>query len=67
MLSNVKLKDAALIEPLAVGRHALTISDVELSNLNSDLVTGRGPLGIDVLLYFRAAGARAVFLIKAYP
>lgn len=60
--SGVKLEDAALIEPLAVGRHALTMSGVQDWSHLSALVTGGGPVGISVLLNLRAAGARVVFL-----
>ncbi|KAK5124856.1 hypothetical protein LTR85_001046 [Meristemomyces frigidus] len=59
---GVELADAALIEPLAVGRHALTASGVTDWSKLSVLVVGGGPVGLSVLFNLRAAGAHDVFL-----
>lgn len=59
---SVKLADAVLIEPLAVGRHALTMSGVTEWKDLAVLVVGGGPVGLAVLYNLRAAGATKVFL-----
>lgn len=59
---SVDLKDAALIEPLAVGRRALTVSGVTDWSKLTVLVVGGGPVGLAVLFNLRAAGMRKVFL-----
>lgn len=59
---SVKLEDAALIEPLAVGRHALTVSGITDWSKLTILVVGGGPVGLSVLFNLRAAGAHRVFL-----
>jgi threonine dehydrogenase-like Zn-dependent dehydrogenase len=59
---HIDLRDAALIEPLAVGRHGLTMSGItEWSHL-AVLVIGGGPVGLSTLLNLRAAGAKTVYL-----
>ena len=61
---DLPLDHAVLIEPLAVGRHALTMSGVPPSCwLNTSvLVLGGGPVGFSVLCNLRAAGATQVYL-----
>lgn len=59
---SVKLENAALIEPLAVGRHALNNSGFEdFSKLNI-LVVGGGPVGLSVLHNLRAKGAGKLYV-----
>lgn len=59
---SVDLSEAALIEPLAVGRHALKASGVrDFSKLNV-LVVGGGPVGIAVLLNLQAQGVKKVYV-----
>lgn len=59
---SVNLNDAALIEPLTVGRHALAAASIDdFSKLNI-LVIGGGPVGLAVLYNLRAKGAGQVFV-----
>ena len=61
---DMPLDQAVLIEPLAVGRHALVKSGLsmdEFKNL-SVLVVGGGPVGFSVLCNLKAAGATNVFV-----
>lgn len=61
---SVRLEDAVLIEPLAVGRHALTVTEIEAEQWSklAVLVLGGGPVGMSVLLNLRVKGANAVYL-----
>ena len=52
------LANAALIEPLAVGRHALTCSGITDWSKVSVLVVGGGPVGFAALCNLRATGAK---------
>lgn len=61
---HVNIHDAVLIEPLAVGRHALTASGIagpEWAKFDV-LVLGGGPIGISVLYNLRALGVKRVFV-----
>ncbi|WP_441280420.1 alcohol dehydrogenase catalytic domain-containing protein [Tardiphaga sp. 862_B3_N1_1] len=55
---NVSLRDGALMEPLAVARHAVDICGALTGD--SVLVIGGGPIGLGVLLMAIEAGARKV-------
>jgi (R,R)-butanediol dehydrogenase/meso-butanediol dehydrogenase/diacetyl reductase len=55
---SVPTKLGALVEPLAVGLHAVRISRVGLGA--RVLVIGAGPIGLSVAVFACAAGARAV-------
>lgn len=55
---NVSLRDGALMEPLAVARHAVDVGG-ELRG-QSVLVIGGGPIGLGVVLMARDAGAARV-------
>ncbi|KAK0254980.1 hypothetical protein LTR91_011596 [Friedmanniomyces endolithicus] len=61
---SVDLADAALIEPLAVGRRALTQSGVLGGEWREKavLVLGGGPIGVAVVWNLKAFGAERVFL-----
>lgn len=61
---NVNVDVAVLIEPLAVGRHALTASGIAGSEwANFDvLVLGGGPIGLSVMYNLRALGVKRVFV-----
>lgn len=55
---KAKMDEAALIEPLCVGRHGLTASGIEdFSNL-AVLVVGGGPIGLSTLWNLRAVRTR---------
>jgi 2-desacetyl-2-hydroxyethyl bacteriochlorophyllide A dehydrogenase len=55
---NLALEQAALIEPLAVGIHAVRMADVKAGS--RILVLGAGPIGLTVALWARFFGAREV-------
>ncbi|MEW6470764.1 MAG: alcohol dehydrogenase catalytic domain-containing protein [Actinomycetota bacterium] len=57
---SVDDRTAALVEPLAVGLHAVRRGQVGTGD--TVLVSGYGPIGASVLLAARAAGAGAVFV-----
>lgn len=54
---SVNIADAAVIEPLAVGRHALTVTGMTDFSKLSILVLGGGPIGSSILYNLRAQGA----------
>jgi 2-desacetyl-2-hydroxyethyl bacteriochlorophyllide A dehydrogenase len=55
---SLELERAALIEPLAVGIHAVRVADVKAGG--RILVLGAGPIGLTVALWARFFGAREV-------
>lgn len=55
---DLALESAALVEPLAVGIHAVRIADVKAGS--RVLVIGAGPIGLTVALWCRFFGAREV-------
>lgn len=61
---DTPLDHAILIEPLAVARHALTVSGISATDWSevSVLVVGGGPVGFAVLCNLRAAGCEDVFV-----
>lgn len=57
---DVNMDEAALIEPLSVGRHALPVSGFEdFSNLTV-LIVGAGPIGVSVLWNLRVVGVKSM-------
>jgi len=61
----VPLKEAALIEPLAVAMHAVRVSDLRVGDATA--VLGAGPVGIMVAQVARLAGARRVLVSERSP
>lgn len=61
---DVPLDHAVLIEPLAVARHALTVSGVSIDSWKnlSVLVIGGGPVGFATLCNLKAVGCTNVFV-----
>ena len=61
---NMPLDQAVLIEPLAVGRHAVVKSGLPMDSFKdlSVLVVGGGPVGFSVLCNLKAAGATNVYV-----
>lgn len=61
---DMRLDHAVLIEPLAVARHALTVSGVPTNGWKdlSVLVVGGGPVGFATLCNLHAAGCKDVFV-----
>ncbi|KIN03268.1 hypothetical protein OIDMADRAFT_120325 [Oidiodendron maius Zn] len=57
---SISLEVAALIEPLAVAWHAVTLSRFQPND--SALILGGGPIGLAVLQVLKARGARKVIL-----
>ncbi len=55
---ELDLRTAALVEPLAVGIHAVRVADVKAGS--RILVIGAGPIGLTVALWCRFFGAREV-------
>lgn len=55
---NLELQTASLVEPLAVGIHAVRIADVKAGS--RVMVIGAGPIGLTVALWARFFGARDV-------
>ncbi|KAF7198206.1 Tannase, partial [Pseudocercospora fuligena] len=58
--ASVDLDVAALVEPLAVGWHA--VKKGKVGNGDAALVLGAGPIGIAVILALRARGVEQVFV-----
>ncbi|KAJ9636464.1 hypothetical protein H2204_005297 [Knufia peltigerae] len=59
---SVSLADAAVIEPLVVGRHAIKCSGFDDFSLLSALVIGGGPVGVAVIHNLRAKGSKQIFV-----
>lgn len=59
---NVVLEKAALIEPLAVGWHAIITTGVEDWRDKSVLVVGGGPVGVAVMIVLRAFGCKSIIV-----
>lgn len=57
---GLDLQTAALIEPLAVGIHAVRIADVKAGS--RVLIIGAGPIGLTTALWCRFFGARSVVI-----
>lgn len=55
---TLELQDAALVEPLAVGIHAVRVADIRAGS--RVLVIGAGPIGLTVALWCRFFGAREI-------
>jgi (R,R)-butanediol dehydrogenase/meso-butanediol dehydrogenase/diacetyl reductase len=58
-------RDAALIEPLAVGLHAARVGGMKAGQ--RVLITGAGPIGLAVALWARFLGARDVVVSEPAP
>ncbi|KAF2089911.1 sorbitol dehydrogenase [Saccharata proteae CBS 121410] len=63
--SNVSLEVGALIEPLAVGWHAVSISPFVPTH--AVLVLGGGPIGLAVIQALHARGARKIIVSEVSP
>lgn len=57
---SVTLHQAALVEPLAVGVHAVHVSDLKVGDVTA--VLGAGPIGIMTASVARLTGARSVYI-----
>jgi (R,R)-butanediol dehydrogenase/meso-butanediol dehydrogenase/diacetyl reductase len=62
---SVTLKQAAVIEPLAVAVHAVRVSNLKVGDVTA--VLGAGPVGILTAQVARLAGARRVFVSELSP
>jgi threonine dehydrogenase-like Zn-dependent dehydrogenase len=60
MLPGMTVKQGALVEPAAVGLHAVRRSNVGIGK--NVLIFGGGPIGLFTLMAGRAAGAEKIFL-----
>ncbi|KAL2828069.1 chaperonin 10-like protein [Aspergillus pseudoustus] len=59
---TIDLRAAALIEPLAVGRHSITASSFRAGQ--SALICGAGPIGLAILLLLRVMGASKIIVTE---
>lgn len=59
---DVDLEKACLIEPLAVGWHAVQTTGVEDWRDKSVLVVGGGPVGVAVIIVLRAFGCKRILV-----
>ena len=59
---NLDMESAALVEPLAVGIHAVRMADVKAGS--RVMVIGAGPIGLCVALWCRFFGAREVVVTE---
>jgi 2-desacetyl-2-hydroxyethyl bacteriochlorophyllide A dehydrogenase len=62
---SVSLKQAALVEPLAVAVHAVRVSNLKVGDVTA--VLGAGPVGIMTALVARLAGASKVIVSERSP
>lgn len=58
----IPLPQAALIEPLVVGRHALKATGISDFQDTTVLIIGGGPVGLAVIFNLRARGANKIFV-----
>ena len=63
--AEVDDRTAALVEPLAVGLHAVLRSGIRSGD--AVLISGFGPIGASVLLNVKAAGAGAIYVSEPHP
>lgn len=61
---EMKMDEATLIEPLAVARHALTVSGFENFSDLDVLVVGGGPIGLAVLWNLKAVGGTGRVIVS---
>lgn len=59
---TVSLKAAALVEPLAIGRHSIVASGFKEGQ--TALICGAGPIGLAILLLLRVMGASRVIVTE---
>lgn len=59
---NVNMDEASLIEPLSVGRHALSVAKIDDYSQLSALVLGGGPIGLSVIWNLRAVGIKTLIV-----
>lgn len=62
---NLSMTEAALLEPLGVGFHAVKLARLELGE--SVAVFGCGPIGLAIAMAARLAGARTIFMTDPIP
>jgi len=53
---------AALIEPLAVAWHGISVSGVSVADDSPILIIGGGPIGLAMIMALRARGAKKIFV-----
>ncbi len=62
---NVSDIEGALLEPLGIGLHAVTVAGIELGDRIA--IFGSGPIGLSVALAARASGATQVYMTDVLP
>ncbi|HUA89221.1 MAG TPA: alcohol dehydrogenase catalytic domain-containing protein, partial [Steroidobacteraceae bacterium] len=63
--AGVGFAEGALVEPLAVARHAVALASIRAGDTVA--VIGAGPIGAGVVLFARLAGARHVIVSERSP
>jgi (R,R)-butanediol dehydrogenase/meso-butanediol dehydrogenase/diacetyl reductase len=63
--TSVDLVDGALVEPLAVGLHAVRRGGA--TDASTVAIFGAGPIGIGIYLNLRATGVEQIFVIEPSP
>jgi len=58
---NIRIEDAAVIEPLVVGHHVANCAGVDLAGLDV-LVVGSGPIGYALFLVLKARKVRQILV-----
>jgi threonine dehydrogenase-like Zn-dependent dehydrogenase len=59
---EISLKEAALVEPLIVGRHGIRISRFRLGA--TAVVVGAGPIGLGVIQFLKIGGAAKIIALE---
>ena len=62
---EISLVEAAMLEPLCVGLHAVALADLHIGQTVA--IFGSGPIGLVSLLAARAAGAAEVYMTDLVP
>jgi len=62
---GLALEKAVLIEPLAVGWHA--VQEANTSATDTVIVMGAGPIGLAVILWCRYLGVRSIIVVEKNP
>jgi (R,R)-butanediol dehydrogenase/meso-butanediol dehydrogenase/diacetyl reductase len=65
LADNVSYEEGAMVEPLAVGLHAVTKADIQISD--RVLIIGAGPIGLSVTAFASIAGAGSVIVSERAP
>lgn len=59
---SINMDEASLIEPLSVGRHALSVANIDDYSKVSALILGGGPIGLSVMWNLRALNTKMLIV-----